>query len=382
MLPKESETFGDKLFERGALIDADFKPVATWTRKERNEYVKRAMKKYRTGLKQKEIEIEKKYAHLESELIHLKKHVTSLNCVLDRYSNVSKKYVSKWENYYLLKQNEILRKEILILESERYITGKFSRLREHFPFFELQNFQKVLKDLIVSSIKLTEIPELNSKAGINLNSLEKRNPFPKKSKMKKATNEMFNREKQKYGNIRLKSVETDNNCSKYLRYKLDVKNENFIEFTDAMYLVYKNDLFQNPSFFNSFVREYNVVDLNTKEVLFYCPAEFKNIHFDFQSINFAIHTPKSNPVPVLVVTGIFRNSKLAVTVKSGMYFDVERMSFQIIPNALGSVLMFKSPSPSNKICIKSVSTAFPVEPVQLMLCFYKGVKLRLKMDNF
>eukprot|EP00924_Labyrinthula_sp_SR-Ha-C_P009134 snap_masked-scaffold_2-processed-gene-13.17-mRNA-1 protein AED:1.00 eAED:1.00 QI:0/-1/0/0/-1/1/1/0/376 len=376
MLSKTTEEFGNKLFERGALIDADFKPVSSWTRQERNEYAKRAMKKYRVALKEKENQLTVYSQNLKTEIVQLKKEISSLKLMLNKLGKRNRNIATCWDDSFLLKQNEVLRKETVKLKSAIYIEKKFSRLKQYFPLFDVQKFLPYLKESIIGAINLIE--ETNSREVVFKKKLRREHS---KRKIKKELNERIKRERSKFGKMSIKSVSFDTKRKHVGTYKVDVQDEDFVEFTDVMYNVLKLEAY-NDYIQENFDIDRDICDFDSTKVLFYCPEELKNVHFDHQAIKLSIFTPKFDAPIFVVVSALYRNSEFALILKSSLYFDENEKSFQVNKTGSTSCLVSKYKTDKKKLFAKSCCT-FPSEDnLSLFLSYYKYVKLKLKMNNF
>eukprot|EP00924_Labyrinthula_sp_SR-Ha-C_P013474 augustus_masked-scaffold_5-processed-gene-3.39-mRNA-1 protein AED:1.00 eAED:1.00 QI:0/0/0/0/1/1/2/0/634 len=371
MLSVNTEKFGEKLFSRGSIIDADFKPVATWTKEERNEYVKRAMRKYRLALKMKKDAVQLRADQLNNEISQMRNDFSSLTVLHQRIEEVVELKDVKWEAMYLLKQNEQLRKEILILKSERFILHKFCRVRQFFPMFELENFQYHLNQTVIQSFDLVQEVTITPKGKIQFFD-KKLSSIPRRSKLKREMNDKIGLQKNKFGNLKISAIAIDRENAHILNYKANVKDEDYEQFTDTMYIVLKSNLFHEDLFNDKYDIEHNVADFDNGEVLFYCPPEIKNVHFDYQAVNLAVYRPKQSPSCFLMVTAIYRNSTFSIVLKSAMYFDTQKNSFATYSNGLTSCLVTRSKKDARNFSIKTCSTAIPKNRLDEILGFFRG----------
>eukprot|EP00924_Labyrinthula_sp_SR-Ha-C_P016421 snap_masked-scaffold_6-processed-gene-2.24-mRNA-1 protein AED:1.00 eAED:1.00 QI:0/-1/0/0/-1/1/1/0/383 len=382
MITAEVKTFGDKLFDNGTLLEADFKRVSYWTEAERREYMTRAMRKHR--LKEK---MRKK--KMQQELLSLKESQTSIavqaNILKDMELLLSRQKTGtllSWNSSYLLKRNELLREEASKLRSQRYIYTKFLSIRKYFPCFEFDKFQAELQHSLKNCFEILKEFDISNHGRAFFFSKQLKG-ISKRSELKKQINVELKSNTSKFGNLTMKSFFVDVDFSTLSNFKMKVVGVDFVQYTDIFYEVLKyNKVRQNSAILRKNDIIYDVMNLDSRDVPFYCPPEYKKINFDVQAVNLAFCHPKSNFPKWLMVTSMHRNNDVALILKCALCYDEETGCFSPAKKCLVSSILTKSKKYKDTLFVRSSSTFLPEKCIEEYLNIYEGVMLRKKAREF
>eukprot|EP00924_Labyrinthula_sp_SR-Ha-C_P014353 maker-scaffold_20-snap-gene-3.39-mRNA-1 protein AED:0.15 eAED:0.15 QI:196/1/1/1/1/1/2/100/371 len=371
MTPCEEASLREVFVEENEILEADYKPVVSWTKLERAEYMKRANRKHRKKRKEENRYELQRTRDLENELIQLKSQIKSLlvyGNMLERKQDI---ILPNWTDSYLLKQNYILRKESTIAQSKSYICAKLQELNNFLDAFSLtlrRSFE-LLNELNVT--KKGKIYFYSKRVVVESN----------RAKLKNSLNKEFEQERSRYGKCFLKSIIVDKK-QEFWYYEMKVEGVDLLTYTNAIFYTNKTNRFPNEYFEKYFDVDYDIAELDTREVPFYCPLAYKNVHFDFQAVNFSFYKPRYKAPPFVIATALYRNSKFAISIKSSIYYDEERKSFDYHKTGLSCSSITALPGTQDAVIVRASNTLFSPRGFGVMLRFYQGVMLKVKMDKF
>eukprot|EP00924_Labyrinthula_sp_SR-Ha-C_P016409 snap_masked-scaffold_6-processed-gene-2.7-mRNA-1 protein AED:1.00 eAED:1.00 QI:0/0/0/0/1/1/2/0/382 len=374
--------FGEKLFQRGSLLDADFKPVVTWNNLERREYMNRAMQKHRKKKKQEHIEDFVTNLYLHGELNKLQMQQTKLTKLKNLLERNRAESSSVWGDPYLMKRNEILRSEIVKCRAQSYIMAKFSVLGEYANYFETKNFQENLDWTLKRCFELLNELKVTKHGKLFVFSKEYKT-IPNRKKARDEVNKIIKDNEVKYGNLLLKTVVSDKKKEKCLSHTFKVEGVDFFEYVEVMYDVWRYNKYEVCTFRDSWwdAIVYDVVDIDTRKVPFYCPPELKHVSFDFQAITIAFHKSKGSFPSMFTVTALYRNNKFALIIKCGMVENADKTGFHPFKNSMTCALITRMAGSGKAVQVKTASEYFPPGEWEEILCVYAAITLQLKKNH-
>eukprot|EP00924_Labyrinthula_sp_SR-Ha-C_P016387 snap_masked-scaffold_6-processed-gene-1.36-mRNA-1 protein AED:0.31 eAED:1.00 QI:0/-1/0/1/-1/1/1/0/385 len=375
----------DKVGEKAAFnpeqINNDLKLVGRWSSEERRQYMNEAMKKHRIKKKRHLKEISNKKKNLEEEVNDLFTQLNSLQNVCEKLRKQQKEGEKSWINPFLMRQNEVLRSQVIKLTSERYIYGKFVSLKQYIPCFNPDNFQKVFCSTLKSSFDI--LNELNvDKHGRVYYFSKQLNLLSNRGKMKREVNKVIKAQEAKYGRISLKSIFMDEDRSKLNSYTMKVSGVDFVKYTDLMFDVYKYNMIEDSPMLQFYDIKYDVTNFDTSQVPFYCPPELRRVNFPFQAVNISYYQPKFKAPSVFMITALYRNKNFALLIKSAMFYNEDGNSFSQFPNGLTCSLISQSNKEKGNLIVRASQTYMPADPMIEILKLYKGIAQRKKTLNY
>eukprot|EP00924_Labyrinthula_sp_SR-Ha-C_P012676 snap_masked-scaffold_10-processed-gene-13.35-mRNA-1 protein AED:1.00 eAED:1.00 QI:0/-1/0/0/-1/1/1/0/377 len=375
--------FGEKLYERGSLLEADFKPVVTWTKSERREYMNRAMQNYRKKMTQNYTDKVARNIYLTQELkkLHLQQeNLSNLEKILERRYSQEPTF---WLDPYLMKQNEILRSEVLKYKAQSIIIGKFAMLGQYSNYFETESFQRNLDWTFKKSFKLFSEIKVTKHGKLFVFS-EEYQTIPNRKKARDEINKVIKDKKVKYGNIRLKQLAVDKKKQICFWYTFKVEDVDFLEYADTVYNVWRYNKNQVCAFRDSWWDGivYDVVDIDTRTVPFYYPPELKQVSFDFQAVSIAFLRSKGVMPCTFVITALYRNDKFAVIIKVGMAEKPDKTGFHACKNTMTCTMITRILAKERAVEVRTASQYFAQNEWIETLSAYEAIHLELKKNQF
>eukprot|EP00924_Labyrinthula_sp_SR-Ha-C_P009070 snap_masked-scaffold_2-processed-gene-11.27-mRNA-1 protein AED:1.00 eAED:1.00 QI:0/0/0/0/1/1/3/0/397 len=353
------EMLKDALTELDSMLEADFKPVDSWTRTERREYMNRAYKKHCYKLKEQELETFISCVSYDAEIRQLKKQQKTLSTMLETLQKVKEQNIISSTEKQLLNQNEILRQKAIKTQRQIYLLGKLNRLSCFFPVFDVSKFQQCVDLTLAKSLQMFIEHKVTKHGDISFMS-KKYKAIKNRTKLRKELNKSLKIQKHWYGDIFLKSLVCDESQSLMFSHQVRVENVDFFEYTDAFYETMRYNKTDSGTLERCHNIEYDVSHLTARDIPFFS-VFLQGKSLNFEAFNFSFHSPKkgdeySDCVASSCFTAFYRNDNLAAIIKSGIYYDEKKKIFRPTLQSLFCTVISKHPKKKRTLIAKSVSS--------------------------